>query len=154
MNHGAGDSYQLLLSAGELTGEQVFFCHHLKSVECVGNHALPLLVRNVFIRKWQVDVLAHGEVVQQVITLEYHPDLALSQFGTLLALQFVHRLFAEPVLTLPSVVEQGKNVKKKSLPRSGWSHHSDKFAFANFQFPPPQHKKLPGWRLITSFQIF
>ena len=34
----------------------------------------------------------------------------LGQFGALLAFQLVHRLFAKPVLTLPSIVEQSKNI--------------------------------------------
>ena len=66
--------------------------------------------RYVFVGKRQIDVLLHGEVVEQVVALENHPDIFLRQFSPLLAFQVVHALFSKPVLALPLVIEKSENV--------------------------------------------
>ncbi len=86
VDDGARNADELLLPAGKLAGKQIFLGDDLKPVQRVGDQALPLAARNVFIRERQVDVLLHGEIVEQVIALEHHADILLGQFSTLLAL--------------------------------------------------------------------
>ena len=93
---------ELLLPSGELAGIQIFLRHDLEAIESVGDQALPLTARNVFIRKRQVDVFLNGEVVEQVIALEDHSDILLRQFAPLLAFQLVDGLLAEPVFARPT----------------------------------------------------
>src|SRR5437667_120100 len=110
MDYRARNSDELLLPARELAGEQIFLGYDLKAVESVGDHALPLLVGNVFVRKRQVDVLAYGEIVEQMIALENHADVLLRELGTLFALHFVDSLFAKPIFAVPGVIEQRKHI--------------------------------------------
>ena len=121
---------QLLLSAGKLAGIKIFLGDDLEMVERFGHHALPLTARNVFVGERQIDVLLHRQVVEQVIALEDHADIALGQFGALLALHRVHGLLAKPVLACPLVVEQGEHIQQRRLPRSRRPHDGDELAFA------------------------
>ena len=68
-------------------------------------------MRNVFIRKRQIDVFLNRKVVEQVVALEDHSDIPLRQFAPLLALQVVYALLAEPVLARPLVVEERQHVQ-------------------------------------------
>ena len=112
------------------------------------------LARNVLIRKRQIDVLLHGEVVEQVVALEDHADILLRQFSPLLALQVVNALFAKPVLALPLVVEKSQHVEERGLPCSRWSHHSDELAFANVEVHAAQHPGSSGASFVTAIDIF
>src|SRR5207253_11276255 len=105
VNDGAGDSNQLLLSAGKLARVQIFFGNDLETIESVRYEALPLVACNVFVREWQVDVLLHGQIVEQVIALKNHTDIFLRQFPPSFSFQVVRSLIAEPVLARPLVVE-------------------------------------------------
>ena len=76
-------------------GYKIFLGDDLKAIQRVGHQALPLAARNVLVGKRQVDVLLHGQIVEQVIALEDHADVSLREFGTLLALHLMHRLLRE-----------------------------------------------------------
>jgi hypothetical protein len=97
-------------------GNKIFLGHNLEAVENVGHHPLPFFGGQVLVRERQVDVLGDGQVVQQVIALEDHADALAGEVGALLAIELVHRRFAEPVLALPAVVEQRENVEQRRLP--------------------------------------
>src|ERR1700730_11129682 len=77
MNHRARNSHQLLLTARKLARGQVFLGDDLKTVENIRYQALPLAPGNIFVREWQVNVLPHSEVVEQMITLKNDPDVSL-----------------------------------------------------------------------------
>src|SRR5215472_2018606 len=106
MNDRASYTDELLLSSGKLAGKQVFLGHNLKAIERIRHHPLPLLVRNVLIRKRQVDVFAYREVVEKVVALKDHAYVALGEIGALLALHFVDGLLAKPIFALPAIIEQ------------------------------------------------
>ena len=74
------------------------------------HHALPLPVRNVLIREREIDVLAHCEIVQQVITLKHHANVLLRKLSTLFALHFVDRFLAKPIFAIPGVIEQCEDI--------------------------------------------
>src|SRR5712671_6287482 len=105
MDDGASDSDELLLSPRELAGVEVFFCDDLETIEYIRHEALTLIAGNVFVREWQVDILLNGEIVEQVIALEDHPDVFLGQLAASFAFQIVRGLIAKPVLARPLVVE-------------------------------------------------
>ena len=65
---------------------QILLRNNLKTIQRVGHQTLALPAGDIFVGKRQVDVLLHGEVIEQVITLEYHADIFLGQFRALLAL--------------------------------------------------------------------
>ena len=77
VNHSARDADQLLLPALELAGIEIFFGNDLELVQCVSHHALPLRFRNVLVGQRQVNVFLNGQVVEQVVALEDHSDVAL-----------------------------------------------------------------------------
>ena len=154
VDDGASHAYQLLLSAGELAGKQIFLGDDLKAVQRVRHQALPLPAGDIFIRERQVDVLAHGEIVEQVIALENHADIALGQFATLLAFHVMDSLLAKPVLAQPLIVEQGKHIQQRGLPRSGRPHESDELTLANLQIDAAQDPGLSGRGFVAAFDIF
>src|SRR5437588_620159 len=111
VDHGPRDSDQLLLAAGQLAGKQILLGDNLEAVEGVGHHTLALLVRDVFIREWKIDVFPYGQFIEQVIALKDHPDIALGEFTSLFAFHLVGGLAAKPELALPAVIEQGEDIQ-------------------------------------------
>ena len=154
VDDGAGNSYQLLLPAGKLAGVEIFLPHDLKLVERVGDQSLPLAARNVLIRKRQVDVLAYGKVVEQVVALEDDADILLGDFATLLALHVMHGIFAKPILAGPLIVEQSEHVEQRRLPGSGRSHDGDELTFLDVEVDAAQDPGLSGRGFVTAFDIF
>src|SRR5579872_1859149 len=65
LNHRAGDADELLLSAGELAREQIFFADDVEFVESVANHTDTLFVRDIFVRQRNFEIFKHGEIVDQ-----------------------------------------------------------------------------------------
>src|SRR5580765_4794373 len=110
MNDRTGNADELLLAAGELAGKKIFFGNNLKTIQSVGNHALALVARNVFVGKRQVDIFLHGEIVEQMVALENHSDVAFGKFRAFLAFHSVDCSLAEPVFTVPSVIKERKGV--------------------------------------------
>ena len=94
-------------------GYRSFLRDDLEAIERVGDQALPLAARNVFVGKREINVFLHGEVIEQVVALEDHSDILLRQFGCAVCVSVVHGLFAEPILALPLVVEQREHVKQR-----------------------------------------
>src|SRR5688572_28097709 len=84
-DHGARDSHQLLLAAGELRRIEVLLGHDPEAVERIGDQRLSLVLPDVAVGQRQVEVLGNREVVQQVIALEHEADGALLEVETLLA---------------------------------------------------------------------
>src|SRR5258708_36619289 len=137
VDYGGRDSRQLSLAAGKLAEIQIFLRHDLEAIESVGDQALPLTTRNVFIRKRQINVFLNGKIVKQLVALEDHSGIPLRQFAPLLAFQIVNSFLAEPVLAGPLVVEKRQHVQQGRLSRSGGSHHGDEFTLLNVEIHPP-----------------
>ena len=154
MDYGARDPYKLLLPPGKLAGIEIFLRHDLEAIESVGDRALPLTSRNVLIRKWQINVFLNGKIVQQMIALEDHSDIALSQLAPLLAFHEVGGLLAEPVFAGPLVVEKRQHVQQGGLSRPGGSHHGDKFALPYVEIDPAQYPGISSAGLVVAFDIF
>ena len=153
VDDGARDADELLLAAGELIGKQILLGHDLKAVEYVGDHAGALLGGQILVGERQIDVLGHGEVVEQVVALEDHADALAGEFGALLAVERVHR--RSPNQYSPSQLSSSKcqHIQQRRFPCSGWAHHGDKLALANGEPDAAQHQL--GSRLLTGlvFQL-
>ena len=108
-----GNADQLLLPAGELIGIQVLLGDDLKMVERFGHHALSLTAWDVLVRQRKIDVFLHRQVVEQVVTLKDHSDIALGQFGAIFALHRVHAFLAKPVFARPLIVKQSEHVQQR-----------------------------------------
>ena len=147
-------SLQVAAAPGKLVGIEIFLRHDLEAIESVGDRALPLASRNVFIRKWQINVFLNGKIVEQVIALEDHSDIAFGQLAPLFAFHEVGGLLAEPVFAGPLVVEKRQHVQRGGLSRSGGSHHGDKFALPNVEIDPAQYPNISSAGLVVAFDIF
>src|ERR1700691_5241623 len=79
MNDRPRDPDQLLLSAGELAGIEIFLRNYLKAIKRVSDKALPLLARNVFVGEWEIDIFRYRKIVEQMVTLKDHADILLGQ---------------------------------------------------------------------------
>src|SRR5271168_2855202 len=95
VNNRAGNTNELLLSAGKLAREEVFLADNVELVECVGYQRLALKSRNVFVGERQVNVFSDAQIVEQMIALEDHPCAASRQLRTLLPVHTVHRFSLE-----------------------------------------------------------
>lgn len=132
-DHGAGDGYALLLSAGELVGEvlgtmaDVHALHHLLHL------LLALALRYAEIGERQFDVLFHIELVDEVETLKDEAYLSLADGRALVLMQSGHLFVAKPVLARGGVVEESEDVEERGLATAGWTHDGDKLAVLYFK---------------------
>src|SRR5579859_157417 len=110
MNNRAGDAHELLLASGKLAGIQILLADDLEAIEGVGDKTLSLLAGNIFIRERQIDIFLHSEIVEQVIALEDHADVAFGHLAALLALHGVDGFVAKPIFALPSIVKQREDI--------------------------------------------
>ena len=79
MNDRAGNTYQLLLTAGKLVGIEIFLAHDAEAIERVRHHRLAFGTRDIFVGERQIDVFRNVEVIEQVVALENHADVAPCQ---------------------------------------------------------------------------
>src|SRR5215211_294282 len=100
-NDGSCNPDELLLAARELCRKQILFAHHLKTIQRVADDRLPVLLTHIAIRERQLEVLKHGLIVEQVITLKNKPDVLIAQGSAFLTVEFVDRRFIEVILTGP-----------------------------------------------------
>src|SRR5579862_2130263 len=63
------------------------------------------------------------------------------------------RLLPEPVLSLPLIVEQGKNIQQRGFSRPGRPHKGDELTLANFQIDATEYPGLPSRGFVAAFNI-
>ena len=76
-NDRAGYSDKLLLSAGQLVGEQVLLADNVKPVERIRDYPLALALSEIAVGERDVQILGDGQVVQQMVTLKDEADVLL-----------------------------------------------------------------------------
>ena len=76
-----------------------------------------------------------------MILLEYESNLLVSQRGTLLRFQMMHRGFAQEIFAAPAVIVHAQDVQERRFTRAGRSHDGDKIAFPDFQIDVAQDVK-------------
>src|SRR5260370_33216761 len=153
LNHRAGDANELLLAAGKLIGEKVFLADNVEAVEDVADQADALLVRIVFVRKRDFEVLEDGEIVDQVVALKDEADIGFVQLVAFFDVEFVDRLIKEIVFTVPGAIEHADDAKQSGFPRAGRSHEGDEFAGLNIQGDAPQDEKFAAAGLEDLLEI-
>ncbi len=78
----------------------------------------------------QLDVLIHGELVDQVEALEHETDMRLANRGAF-ALRIGGNILAEqPVAPGRRAVDQPEDVQQGGLAAAGWAHDRDELALA------------------------
>src|SRR5258708_12761398 len=78
----------------------------------------------------------HGTIVEKVIAMEHEADVLAIQLRPFLAVEFVHHVFEEKVLSRPAVIQHSDNAQKRRLARSGWPHDGDKLTVFHGQVDP------------------
>src|SRR5947209_11150443 len=78
-------------------------------------------------------------MIEQVIALEYEPDVLLVQLGALLRAEAMHGLVEEVILPGPRAVVHPDDVQQRRLAGAGRPHDRDEFAFLDISIDPPEH---------------
>jgi len=141
-DHRPGDAHQLLLTAGELGGEEVLLAHDLEAVQGVRHHGRPLLARDVLVGQRQLQILVHRQIVQQVIALEDEADVLLVERRPMLGFERVDRLVEEVVLAAPGGVQHAQNGQQGRLAGPGGSHDGDEVALVDLEVDAAEHEGL------------
>src|SRR5437762_3147983 len=77
LDYRASHSDQLLLSAGKLIWEQIFFADNIEAIQSVADQADAFFVRDVPVRQWNLKIFVHSQIVDQVIALKHESDIGL-----------------------------------------------------------------------------
>src|SRR5437016_8811697 len=78
-----GHRDELLETAGEPAGKDFPASHHADAIQHVRHQGLAFRLSDVAIRKWNIEILGHGQIVEQMELLKDKTDVALVEFGTL-----------------------------------------------------------------------
>jgi len=97
----------------------VLAVRHLDPLERAARPALALIGRHAAIGEGQLDVLAHGQLADQIEALEDEPDLTIADARALDGRQRVHRTVVEPVLPAGGRVEQAEDGEQRRLAAPG-----------------------------------
>src|SRR5262245_37540584 len=151
---GARDAHELLLAARELARIEVLLADDLEAIENVGHGALPLRAADVAIGERHLEVLGHGEVVEEVIALEDEADVPLAHLQPILGLQLVDLLGQEVVLARPRVIVHAEHVEERRFPRSRRTHDRDEVAFLHLEIDASQHERLLAAVLVELLDAF
>ena len=155
VNDGARDAHQLLLPAGELAGIQILLGDNLKTVQGVGNHALPLAAGNVLVRQagGRCSPAPSGRRAGDSSGRPFRSCAWPTRRGPSRFMQ-VDRLLAEPVLAAPLVIEQCQCIQQRGLPCPRRSHNGDELTLLDGQVDAAQNPGLARAGLVTTFDIF
>src|SRR5688572_18548906 len=127
-DHRARDAHELLLSAGELTREEVLLRDHAEAIEGVGHDRLAFGLLHVPVGERDVEVFGDGEVVDEMILLEDEADMRLVESHALLRVHPMHRLAGEPVFAAPAVIQHAEHCQQRRLSGARGSHDGDELA--------------------------
>ena len=128
LDDGAGYADELLLAAGELIGEKIFFADDVEAIESVADEAGALLLRNVFVGQGDFKIFVDGKIVYKVVGLENEADVVLVELVALLGAEFVDVVLEEIVFAGPSAIKHAENAEQGGLPCPGGSHDGDELA--------------------------
>src|SRR5947209_2208800 len=138
VNNGTSDADELLLSAGELVGIEVLLGDDVKAIEDVGDQALPLGTSDVLIGERKIDVFLHGQIFNQMVALEDHPNASARKVTALFALQLMDSVAVQGKFAPPLVIEQGENVEQRSFASTRWTHDGEELSARDLQVDAAQ----------------
>src|SRR5439155_19447056 len=129
------------LAARELPREETLLGDNPEPVERVGDERVALTLLDVAVRQRHIEVLGHGEIVEQVVLLEHEADVLLVERHAVLGLHLVHGMIEEAVLARPVAVEHAEHGEQRGLPRPGWAHDGDELARGDVDRDLPQDEQ-------------
>src|SRR6266436_5765623 len=149
----ARDAHKLLLAAGKLVGEEIFFADDVEAVENVADQADAFLVRNVFVGERYFEVLEDREIVDQVVALKDEADIGFVQLVALFDVEFVDRLIKEIVFAAPRAVQHANDAEQRGFPRAGRAHEGYELTGLNIDTNTAQDEKLAAAGLEDLLEI-
>src|SRR5262249_4154231 len=107
------------------------------------------------IRQWDLEVLVHREIVEQMVLLKDEAYLFIPQRGALLWFQMMNGSFVQRIFALPTVVVHSENVQKRRFTSARRTHDRNKFAFGDVQIDIAQDiEKFLLPQRVPAFEIF
>jgi hypothetical protein len=73
----------------------------------------------------QIEILAHAELIDQVVVLEDESDFFPLQLLALLGIQRFHRDAIQAIAALPVVIHEAEHIEQRALARPRRPHHAD-----------------------------
>src|ERR1700761_721903 len=113
MNDGACDADQLLLASRKLVGKKVLLAYDVEAIKRVCHQRLALCAGDVLVGEGEVDVFRNVEIVEQMIALKNHADVAPGQLCPLLAVHGVNGFPLNPVGSKPLVVKERQHIEQR-----------------------------------------
>src|SRR5204863_9017134 len=98
---------------GKLAREQILFADNLKTIERVRDHGLAFGTLNISVRERNVQVLSHGEIVQQVELLKDKANVFLMQSRALFRRKLMHRMVAQEIFTFPCMIVHAEDREQR-----------------------------------------
>src|SRR5207249_10174700 len=108
-NNRAGHRDQLLEAAREPTGKDIPASNHADSIQHVGHQRLAFRLSDVTIGKWNIEILRHGQIVEQMELLEDESNVAFIEFTSLFGIEPMDGLVEEKILPLPGALIHPKD---------------------------------------------
>src|SRR5215469_2963837 len=152
-DHGASDTYELLLPAGKLIGKQILLAHDVEAIQSIANAADALFMRDVLVGKGHFEILKYREIVDQVIALKDKPNVGFVQFIAFFDVEPVNGLTIEVEFAGPGAIEHSDDAEQRGFSCAGRAHDGDKFARLNIQIDAAQKKEAVRPRLHGFFKV-
>jgi hypothetical protein len=149
----AGDTDQLLLAAGKLAGEKIFFGNDVEAVESVADKAGAFFLGDIFVGERDFEVFVDGEIVDEMVGLEDETDVVFVEFVALLVVDFVNGLIEEIVFAGPGTIEHAEDAEEGGLPCPGRTHEGDKFAGQDVESDATEYVEFVGTGIVGFFNV-
>ena len=103
----------MLLAARQLAREQIFLRDDAETVERVGHGAFPFGFSDVAVGEGNIQVLGHGQVLEQMKLLKHEADVALVERGPFFGRQLVDGLVEQEIFALPRAVVKADDAQQR-----------------------------------------
>lgn len=150
---GAGDGDELLLSAAELARIEVLLRDDVETVEGIRDERFAFSLFDVPIRKWDVEVFADGEVVEEVELLEDEADVFLVEFGAGALVELVDGVAVQMIFTGPVAVVHAENGKERRFAGAARSHEGHEVAFVYLEADLTEDEEFTGLGFDGFFDV-
>ena len=141
-HYGTGDGNALLLTAGELLRIVTGTVTDGHAAHDFRDALLAFGSRHTEVLQRQLDVLLHGEFVDEVERLEDETDLSAPSESALALFQMAHFHAVQPVAALRGIVQQTEDVQQRRFAAARRTHDGDELAVLHFQCDAPEGRGL------------
>src|SRR5262245_27422686 len=101
----------------------------METIEYVAYHRGALGTLHIAIGKRDIEILVDSQVIDQMIALEYKPDIFLIQLHAILGLHAMHLVAEELKFAGPCAVEHPKDTQQRRLAGARGTHDGDELTF-------------------------